>query len=312
MQENIEKVIIIGWGPAGLTAAIYTARANLHPLVFEGFMAEGVAPWGLLTTTGKIENFPGFEEGIFGVALMQKMRTQSINQGARILTETVEKVDFTVYPFKVSTTKQEYFAESVIIATGAKPKKLGIPWEKQFWQRGVSVCAVCDGHSPLFKEKTVVVIWNGDIAAEEALYMSNLASQVKIIFKEDSFHATKVLQERISQKKNIEICPHHEVLALEGEKVLQAIVIKDLSTQKEEKSECNGVFYALWMQPNTTLFENEIEVDEKGYIKISDKGKTSKRGVFAWWEVCDPLYQQAITSASGGCQAAFGVIEFLW
>lgn len=311
MQETIEKVIIIGGGPAGHTAAIYTARAWLSPLLFEGFMAEGIAPWGLLTTTGKIENFPGFEEGIFWVQLMQKMKQQSLSLGARILTQTVTKVDFTEKPFKIFTEKETFLTESVIIATGAKPKTLNLPWEKRFWQRGISVCAVCDGRSPLFKDKTVVILWNGDIAAEEALFMSNFAQKVSIFFEEEKFSATERLQQKINGKQNIALYPQKKVLSFDGDKVLQSLVYQDLLTQKEENFDCSGVFYALWTVPNTSLFSSVLAIDEEGYAKISKKWATSIEGVFAWGEVCDPIYQQAITAASWWCQAAFWAIEYL-
>ena len=306
----IEKTIIIWGGPAGLTAGIYTARAWMNPLLFEGFMAEWVAPGGLLTMTSQVENFPWFPGWIRGGQLMQQMKEQALQQGVRIVTETIQSVDFSQNPFKISTGKEDFFAQSVIIATGAKPKLLHIPGEKMFWQRGISTCAVCDGNSPLYKNNKVAIIGWGDEAMEEALFMSNLAKEVQIITKKTTLTATKTLQERVQKTKNISIKFHTELLEAKGEKVLKSLILKDILTGNEVEEDFQGIFYALGRNPNSSLFSNQIETDNEGYIVIHRKGETSKKGIFAAGEVCDFTYQQAITSAAQWCQAAFGVIEY--
>lgn len=310
-EKKIEKVIIIGGGPAGLTAWIYTSRAWLSPLLFEGFMAEGVAPGGLLTMTSVVENFPGFDEWIRGGELMQKMKKQAQKFWTTILTETVTKVEKSESFFTVTTDKKVYFSYTLIVATWSKPKMLWIPGEKKFWQKWISVCAVCDGMSPLFKKGRVAIVGGGDVAMEEALFMSNIADKVDVFVRKNILKATQYLQERVQKNEKIEIHFNSEVIEAQGENILQILKIKNNQTGMIVEESFQGLFYALGRNPNSSLFTNRLQMDENGFIQGGEKGKTSQKGIFVAWEVSDSIYQQAITSSAQGAQAAFWVVDYL-
>lgn len=305
MSTSIENVIIIGSGPAGHTAAIYTARAALQPLMFEGFMAGGVAAGGQLTTTTEIENFPGFPEGLPGPELMDRMRAQSTHCGARVETETVHSVDLSKRPFTVVTDSGEFQARTLIIATGATAKRMQIPGEDRLWQRGISACAVCDGALPLFRNKPLVVIGGGDTACEEASYLTKFGSTVHLLVRRDQLRASKAMQERTKANPKIQIHWNTEALEAVGDKVLAGVRVRNNKTGAEEVLEAAGLFYAIGHEPNTKFLDGQLDLDETGYIKtVPGTSRTSVAGVFAAGDVQDKVYRQAITAAGSGCMAA--------
>ncbi|PZM85701.1 MAG: thioredoxin-disulfide reductase [candidate division SR1 bacterium] len=311
-MEKHRKVIIIGSGPAGHTAAIYAGKALLQPLMFEGFMAGGIAAGGQLTTTTVIENFPGFPEGIDGTQLMMQMRQQSLNAGAEILTQTVDRVDLSKKPFEVQVGNEIYTAESLIIATGATAKRMGLPGEESYWQKGVSACAICDGGLPIFRNKPIVVIGGGDAALEEAIHLTHFASEVKLLVRRDQLRASKAMQEKAFANPKIEILRNTEATELVGEQLLTGVWTINNKTQEKKLIDCAGVFYAIGHTPNTAFLGGQLKLDETGYI-LTEAGstKTSVEGVFAAGDVQDKVFRQAITSAGTGCMAALEAEKFL-
>ena len=308
----MENVIIIGSGPAAHTAAIYTGRAKLNPLMFEGLMAAGVAAGGQLTTTTDVENYPGFPNGILGPDLMLKFRKQSINCGATIKTVTVDAIKVGAKPFQVMAGKEIFEAKTIIISTGATAKRLMVPGEEQLWQKGISACAVCDGALPVFRDKVLVVIGGGDTACEEALYLTKYGSKVIMCVRRDVFRASKIMQERVMNHDKIEIRWNTELVDVLGENVLQKVKLINNKTQETYELEANGLFYAIGHQPNTEFLNGQIELDETGYIKTQPgTTKTNITGVFACGDVQDKIYRQAITAAGTGCMAALEAERFL-
>lgn len=307
-----ENLIIIGSGPAGHTAAIYAARANLKPLMFEGMFAAGVAAGGQLTTTTEVENFPGFPQGISGPQLMQQMREQSLHCGSRILTETVDSVDLNQYPFKVVAGDMVYETKSLIIATGATAKRMNLPNESKLWQKGISACAVCDGALPIFRQKVLAVVGGGDSAVEEACFLTKFAKKVLLIVRRDVLRASKVMQERARHNEKIEILYNMLPIDVIGEKVLTGLKVQNTLTREESIIDVGGLFYAIGHVPNTAFLNNQIDLDETGYIKtLPGRTLTSIKGVFACGDVQDKIYRQAITSAGSGCMAALDAEQFL-
>jgi len=302
-----EKVIIIGSGPAGHTAAIYAGRALLNPLMFEGQMAAGVAAGGQLTTTTDVENFPGFPTGIMGPELMENMRQQSLNSGARIETKTIDRVDLSEKPFKVWAEYEEepYTADTIIISTGATAKRLGIKGEDTFWQRGMSACAVCDGALPIFRDKPLVVIGGGDSACEEATFLTKYGSKIYLLVRKDEFRASKVMRERVLANEKIEVLWNTEATEAIGDNAIQQVRVLNNKTQEERILDANGLFYAIGHTPNTGFLNGQIDCDETGYV-LTKPGTTETNvpGVFAAGDVQDKKYRQAITSAGSGCMAA--------
>lgn len=308
-----KKVIIIGSGPAGHTAAIYAGRANLEPLLFEGEMAGGIAAGGQLTTTTDVENFPGFPEGIQGLELMLNMRSQSERCGAEIVTKTVSSVDLSVRPFKVTTEwGDELTADTLIVATGATAKRMHLPGEDVFWQKGISACAVCDGALPIFRDKPLVVVGGGDSACEEASFLTKFASKVYLLVRRDEMRASKVMQDRVKANPKIDVLWSTVPLEVKGEKLLTAVKVQNAKTGKEDWIEASGLFYAIGHKPNTDFLNGQLQTDETGYI-ITKPGttKTSVEGVFAAGDVQDKKYRQAITSAGSGCMAALEAEHYL-
>jgi len=301
----MENVVIIGSGPAGHTAGIYTGRANLKPLMYEGMMAGGIAAGGQLTTTNEVENFPGFPDGISGIELMQRMRQQSVNCGVRIKALTVDKVDFSSSPFKVFADTEMVEAKAVIIATGAIAKRLGIPGEDRLWQKGISACATCDGALPVFRNKVLVVVGGGDVAAEDALHLSKYASKVIISVRRDVMRASKIMQERIFANDKIEVLWNTNIIEALGDEFLSGLKARNNKTGEEFVIEAAGMFYAIGHTPNTDFLNGQIDLDEAGYI-VTKPGtsQTSVKGVFACGDVQDKVYRQAITAAGSGCMAA--------
>ncbi len=308
---EIEKVkcLIIGSGPAGYTAAIYASRANINPVLYEGLQ-----PGGQLTTTSEIENFPGYPEGINGFDIMADFKNQAMRFGADIRTGIVNKVDFNTHPFKVFIdSDKELEAESVIISTGASAKYLGLDDEKKYSGMGVSACATCDGF--FYRKKVVAVVGGGDTACEEAVYLSNIASKVYLIVRKDYLRASKVMQQRVFNKENIEVLFNTNTLGLFGNNGVEgAHLVKFKDTPQEEKFDItiDGFFLAIGHTPNTDIFKGQIDLDEQGYIKTDAiTTATNILGVFAAGDVADPHYRQAITAAGMGCKAAIDAERFL-
>lgn len=299
------KVVIIGSGPAGFTAAIYCARANLQPLLFEGFFS-GPSGGQLMTTT-EVENFPGFPDGITGPALMDNFRKQAIRFGTEVITEDVKECDFSKEPFVIRSSKKEVAADAVIISTGATAKRLNVPGtnEGEFWQRGVTACAVCDGAMPIFRNKDLFVIGGGDTAVEEALFLTKYASKVYMVLRKDVFRASKIMEERAHRDPKIEIIFNHTLQSVEGENFVTSVTLKDETSGKEMKRKAGGVFFAIGHTPNTSFLGGQIEMYENGYIKvIPGTTQTNIKGVFAAGDVQDHVYRQAVTAAGSGCMAA--------
>ena len=301
------KVIIIGSGPAGLTAAIYSARANLSPLVFEG-----IQPGGQLTITTDVENYPGFPDGIMGPDMMDKFRKQAQRFGAECLFQTVEKVNILKSPFSVWANGQEYESESIIISTGASARLLGLEAEKELMGNGVSACATCDGF--FYKDKKVVVVGGGDSAMEEATFLTKFASEVTIIHRRDEFRASKIMVERALKNPKISIRYNSVVKDIIGTKDsgVESIEIEDTESKKSNIFNCDGVFMAIGHVPNTTIFKDSLNLDENGYIKtMPDSSRTNISGVFACGDVQDSIYKQAVTAAGSGCMAALDAEKWL-
>lgn len=307
------KVVIIGSGPAGHTAAIYAARANLNPVMYEGFMAGGIAAGGQLTTTTEVENFPGFPEGIDGTKLTTLFRAQSEKYGTKIFTQTITKVDFSKRPFRIWSDDELIEAESVIIATGATAKRMFIRGEDSYWQKGISACAVCDGALPIYRNKELAVIGGGDSAVEEAAHLTKFASKVYLIHRRDSLRASKIMQKRATTHPKIEIIWNTTVESAEGNgNQLTSLSVKDVTNGKTRDLAVGGLFYAIGHKPNTEIFEGQLDLDETGYIKtVPGTTKTSVEGVFAAGDVQDKTYRQAITAAGSGCMAALEAERWL-
>jgi len=297
-------VIIIGSGPAGLTAAIYTGRARLKTLVVAG------SSWGgQLMLTSQVENYPGFPEGVLGPDLMNNMLKQAQQFGAEIIFEDAENVDFSKKPFKVVAGGVAYESLAVIIATGASPRQLGLEGEERLKGKGVSNCAVCDG--AFFKDKTVVVVGGGDSAMEEALFLTRFARKVKVIHRRSQLRATKILQERAFGNPKIEFVWNSVVEEILGKEHVEGVRIKRVDTGEVSEIQCDGVFVSIGYKPNTDLFKGQVEMDEKGYIVAKDFTETSVEGVFVAGEAKDHRYRQAITAAGEGCQAALDAIKYV-
>lgn len=305
-----EKLVIIGSGPAGYTAAIYAARANLKPILFEGFMS-GPAGGQLMTTT-EVENYPGFPDGVMGPELMQKMREQAIRFGTRVITEDVETVDFSKRPFTIKASN-EFLAESVIICTGATAKRLEIEGagDGEFWQRGVTACAVCDGAAPIFKNRPLYVIGGGDSAVEEAVFLTKYGSKVYMVVRRDELRASKIMAERALKHPKIEILWNSAIVKIMGDKVVQKILLQNLKENTTEEREAGGVFFAIGHQPNTGFLNGQLALNEAGYIVVHDGTCTSVEGVFAGGDVQDWIYRQAVSAAGTGCMAALDAERWL-
>ena len=297
-------IIIIGSGPAGLTAAIYASRAK-----FETLVVAGLTHGGQLMLTGEVENFPGFPEAILGPELMDKMRKQAERFGAKFLFQDASAVDFSSKPFKVKVGSQVFEAKSVIIATGASPRWLGLESEARLRGRGVSSCAICD--APFFKDKKAVVVGGGDTAVDEALTLTDFAKEVMLIHRRNELRATKFLQDKAFSNKKMSFVWDSIVEEILGEKKVEGIRIKNVKTGEESEIATDAVFVAIGHKPNTDVFRGQIELDDNGYIVAKDETKTSVEGVFVAGDVRDARYRQAITAAGSGCKAALDAKKYL-
>ena len=305
-------VTIIGSGPAGYTAALYAARANLNPLLFEGFYS-GPAGGQLMTTTD-VENFPGFPEGVMGPNLMDSFRKQCSRFGTELLQEDVVDIDLSKRPFTIKTKKREVQSDIVIIATGATAKRLEIEGagEDGFWQKGVTACAVCDGAMPIFRDKELYVIGGGDSAVEEATFLTKYGSKVYIVHRRDELRASKIMAKRALNHPKIEILWDSVITKVEGDKVVGSVRVKNLKTGNEESRKAAGVFFAIGHKPNTDFLRDQIKTNEQGYLLVKPGTTyTNIEGVFACGDVQDPIYRQAITAAGSGCMAAIDAERWL-
>jgi len=305
-EPKIENVIIIGSGPAGLTSAVYTARANLSPLMIEGDQSGGQ-----LMLTTEVENFPGFEHGITGPALIEVIRKQAERFGTRFITRDVTKVDFSSRPFKVWVGKDLHLAKTIIVSTGASAKYLGLESEKKYMNRGVSACATCDG--AFYRNVEVGVIGGGDTAMEEANFLTRFASKVYIIHRRDNFRASKIMVERALKNPKIEAIWNSEVIEVLGdEKAMTGVILHNLKTGEKNQKNLQGLFLAIGHKPNTDLFKGILDMNEVGYLKTKlGSTYTNIQGVFAAGDVQDPTYRQAITAAGTGCMAAIDAERWL-
>jgi thioredoxin reductase (NADPH) len=297
-----EKLVIIGGGPAGLSAAMYAAREGFEPLVIAGFAAGGQL---LLTTV--VENFPGFPEGIEGPEIIMKMREQAEKFGSRFVNENATGVDFSSKPYRIRTDSKTYEAETVIIATGADSMWIGIESEKRFMGKGVSSCATCDG--PFYKGKEVIVVGGGDSAMEEALFLTRFANSIKIVHRRDAFRASKIMQEKVLHDPKISVIWNSVVDEIKGEQKVGSVVIKDVNTGEKKELKIDGVFVAIGHKPNTDIFNGKLRMDEKGYLITKNEVETDIDGVFVAGDVYDSYYRQAVTASAGGVKAALKVRE---
>ncbi len=310
MEE--QKLVIIGSGPAGYTAAIYAARANLKPVLYEGFMS-GPAGGQLMTTTD-VENYPGFPEGVLGPEMMEKFKEQAVRFGTTVLTEDVVSVDLSKRPYYVEGSNTKVLAQSLIISTGATAKRLDVEGTRdgEFWQKGVTACAVCDGAAPIFRNKPLYVFGGGDSAVEEAIFLTKYGSQVYLVHRRDELRASKIMAERAMKHPKITILWNQSLEKVTGDQIVRKVHLKDIKSDKIEEHEAGGVFFAIGHKPNTDFLKGQIKLNPAGYVEVkAGTSLTSLEGVFAAGDVQDPHYRQAVTAAGTGCMAALDAERWL-
>jgi thioredoxin reductase (NADPH) len=310
-MSDVKNVVIIGSGPAGHTAAIYAARANLSPFMYEGYVMGGSAG-GQLTTTTDVENYPGFPEGIDGPELMQLFRKQAERFGTGMVQQDVVEVDFSKRPFRIKSDETEVLANSVIISTGATAKRMGVPNEEKMWNNGMSACAVCDGALPMFRNQPLMVIGGGDTAVEEGTFLTKFGSKVYMVHRRDELRASKIMQERALKNEKLEIVWDTVFEDALGKDYVTGAKIKNVKTNEVTEVEVAGIFYAIGHTPNTSVFKDQLDLDDKGYITLKPgTQETSVEGIFAAGDVHDQKYRQAITAAGTGCAAALEAERWL-
>ena len=310
-MEDLKDLVIIGSGPAGHTAAIYAARANLKPFMFEGYVTGGSAG-GQLTTTTDVENYPGFPDGIQGPELMQLFRKQAERFGTEMVGEDIVEVDFSKRPFVIKSEQREVKAKSVIIATGAVAKRMGVPNEEKMWNNGMSACAVCDGALPFFKNQPLMVIGGGDTAVEEANYLTKFGSVVYLVHRRDELRASKIMQKRAFDNKKLEIIWDTTFEDAIGDDFVTGARVQNVKSKEVKDIPVAGIFYAIGHTPNTQMFKGQLDLDEIGYIKVkAGTQETNIEGVFAAGDVHDHKYRQAVTAAGTGCAAALEAERWL-
>ncbi|GDX72176.1 thioredoxin reductase [Cyanobium sp.] len=310
-QAGVENLVIVGSGPAGYTAAIYAARANLRPVVITGFQDGGI-PGGQLMTTTHVENFPGFPDGILGPELMDRLKAQAVRWGTRLVEADAERIDLSQRPFRIQADGQTIEAQSVILATGASANRLGLPSEARFWNAGISACAICDGATPQFRQVDLAVVGGGDSACEEAVYLTKYGSRVHLIVRSDRLRASKAMADRVLANPAIQVHWNRQIRDCSGNDWLEAIELVDPSSGASEQLPVRGLFYAIGHTPNTRLVREQLEVDAKGYL-VTQAGRpeTSIEGVYAAGDVADAEWRQGITAAGSGCQAALAAERWL-
>jgi thioredoxin reductase (NADPH) len=310
-EADVKNLVIVGSGPAGHTAAIYAARANLMPFMFEGYVSGGSAG-GQLTTTTDVENYPGFPEGIQGPELMQLFRKQAERFGTEIVGEDIIEVDFSKRPFLIKSDQREVKAKSIIIATGATARRMGVPNEEKMWNNGMSACAVCDGALPFFRDQPLMVVGGGDTAVEEACYLTKFGSIVYLVHRRDELRASKIMQKRAFDNDKLEIIWNTIFEDAIGEDFVTGARVQNVKSKEVKDVSVAGIFYAIGHTPNTQMFKGQIDLDDTGYIKVkAGTQETSVEGVFAAGDVHDHKYRQAVTAAGAGCAAALEAERWL-
>lgn len=311
-QRPLQNLVIIGSGPAGYTAAIYAARANLSPLLITGFQKGGI-PGGQLMTTTHVENYPGFPDGILGPELMDRCRAQALRWGTQLVEADALKIELTQHPFTITTSEGETIhTQALILATGASANRLHLPQEETFWSRGISACAICDGATPQFRQEELAVVGGGDSACEEAVYLTKYGSHVHLIVRSDRLRASAAMADRVLANSAITVHWNSEVLDVSGDDWLNTLTLRERETRETSELRVRGLFYAIGHTPNTDLLIGQLELDEKGYV-ITRPGRpeTSREGVFAAGDVADAEWRQGITAAGSGCQAALSAERWL-
>ena len=311
VSEQIENLVIVGSGPAGYTAAIYAARANLHPLLITGYERGGI-PGGQLMTTTHVENFPGFPDGVLGPDLMDLMKAQAIRWGTHLLEADADAIDLSERPYRIEVEGRSIRTHAVIIATGARANRLGVPSEDKFWSSGISACAICDGATPQFRNEELAVVGGGDSACEEAVYLTKYGSHVHLLVRSDRLRASAAMADRVTANPMITVHWNSEIVDVSGDSWLQTLTLRDRLSDQQTDLAVRGLFYAIGHTPNTDLLRGQVELDAKGYLSTpSGRPETSLEGVFAAGDVSDSEWRQGITAAGSGCKAALAAERWL-
>ena len=310
-SEHIENLVIVGSGPAGYTAAIYAARANLQPLLITGYERGGI-PGGQLMTTTHVENFPGFPDGVLGPDLMDLMKAQATRWGTHLIEADADSIDLSERPYRIETEGRTIRAHALIIATGARANRLGLPSEERFWSSGISACAICDGATPQFRNEELAVVGGGDSACEEAVYLTKYGSHVHLLVRSDRLKASAAMADRVLANPMITVHWSSEIVDVNGDDWLQTLTIRDRNSDQRMDLPVRGLFYAIGHTPNTDLLQGQIDLDDKGYLSTpSGRPETSMEGVFAAGDVADAEWRQGITAAGSGCKAALAAERWL-
>ena len=311
VSEQIENLVIVGSGPAGYTAAIYAARANLHPLLITGYERGGI-PGGQLMTTTHVENFPGFPDGVLGPDLMDLMKAQAVRWGTHLMEADADAIDLSERPYRIEVDGRSIRTHAVIIATGARANRLGVPSEDKFWSSGISACAICDGATPQFRNEELAVVGGGDSACEEAVYLTKYGSHVHLLVRSDRLRASAAMADRVTANPMITVHWNSEIVDVSGDSWLQTLTLRDRLSDEQTDLPVRGLFYAIGHTPNTDLLRGQVELDNKGYLSTpSGRPETSLEGVFAAGDVSDSEWRQGITAAGSGCKAALAAERWL-